>query len=142
MPTFLIFHKGTVIETIRGATPKLTSSIEKAVQLAGPGSGNLYASPGRTLGGSQPQAQRPSMSRAYNPSSFIDTLIAFFALYFTTLFSLDAHKAAEDSPFNIHKRRSEPSGLGARSAAARGSSGSSQSGGRKLGTIADISGGN
>jgi thioredoxin 1 len=139
MPTFLIFRSGSVIETIRGATPQLTSSIEKAVKLAGPSTGNVYSTAGRTLGSGPTQGS--SVYRRYNMQSFIDAVIAFFGLYFTTLFSLDAYQAAEDSPFNIHKPRPQPTGFGARSAQARAAGGASQSG-RKVGTIADISGGN
>lgn len=141
MPTFLIFRSGTVIETIRGANQgQLTSAIEKAAKFAGPtASGTLYGTPGRTLGGTGP-TQGSSMYRRWNVQNIIDTLIAFFGLYFTTLFSLDAYLAAETSPFNIHKPRSEPTGFRARSAKAR-STGYTQSG-KKVGTIADISGGN
>lgn len=137
MPTFLIFRSGTVIETIRGATPQLTSSIEKAVKLAGPSAGSTYSTGGRTLGSSSGPVQGSSISRRYNVQGYMDMLIRFFVLYFTTLFSLDAELAAENSPFNVHKQRAEPTGLRGRSAQAR--SGGS---GRKVGTIADISGGN
>lgn len=142
MPTFMIFRSGSVIETIRGANPQqLTSAIDKAVKLAGPTTGSLYSTPGRTLGSGSGPTQGSSVYRRYNVQKIVDMLIAFFGLYFTTLFSLDAYQAAENSPFNVHKARSEPSGLGARSAQARTTGGASQSG-RKLGTIADISGGN
>lgn len=140
MPTFLIFRSGSVIETIRGAdTSGLTNAVEKAVKFAGPTTGNLYATPGRTLGSSDP-TQGSSMYRRFNVQTIIETLVAFFGLYFTTLFSLDAFLAAENSPFNIHKAQTKPTGFRERSAKAR-TAGASQSG-KKLGTIADISGDN
>ena len=140
MPTFLIFRSGSVIETVKGASPpQLTSAVEKAVKLAGPVAAPLYSTPGRTLG-SGPTAGT-SLSRPFNFQKFIDAIVVFFGLYFTTLFSLDAYAAAENSPFNIHRVAPEPTGFGARSAKARTAGGAPQSG-KKLGTIADISGGN
>src|SRR5262245_60229705 len=58
MPTFKIFHNGTCVETIQGANPSaLTSAINKAVQLSNGGrSGDLFKSPGRTLGSGQPNS--------------------------------------------------------------------------------------
>jgi thioredoxin 1 len=120
---------------------QLTSAVDKAVKLAGPTTGSLYSTPGRTLGSGSGPTQGSSVYRRYDMQKFFDMLIAFFGLYFTSLFSLDAYQAAENSPFNVHKAQSEPSGFRARSAQARTSGGATQSG-RKLGTIADISGGN
>jgi thioredoxin 1 len=138
MPTFVIFRSGSAMQTIVGASPQLTSSIENAVKLAGPSAGAVYSSAGRTLGSGPIQGS--SISRRYNVQTFIDALIAFFGLYFTTLFTLDAYQAGENSPFNIHKPRqqAQPTAKGAQ---ARAPGGASQSG-RKLGTIADLSGGN
>lgn len=35
---------------------------------------------------------------------FADTVVRFFALYFTSLFTFDAYAAAEASPFNVRNR--------------------------------------
>ncbi len=134
----MIFKNGTVINTIRGADQRgLTTAVEAAVKLSGTAA-PAYSSAGRTLGGTPTQGT--SLSRPYNFKGLIDTLITFFGLYFISLFSLDAYGAAESSPFNIH-----------RVPAARGASGTAKPGekrtsatakvGKKLGTIADLQGG-
>lgn len=134
MPTFLIFRSGSVIETIQGANPpQLTSAVEKAAKFAGAGAAPTYSTAGRTLGSSS--SAGTSVSRPFNFQKLIDAVLGFLALYFTSLFSVDAYTAAENSPFNIHKPRVEPRG-GTGTAAARPTAG------KKLGTIADISGGN
>jgi thioredoxin 1 len=131
MPTFLIFKGGKVIDTIKGANQSaLMAAVEKAVKLAGAAPVPLYSTPGRTLGG----APSTSLSRGFSSKKFIDAIIAFLGLYFTTLLSIDAYAAAENSPFNIHRVPPEPTGLRARVAASRPA-------GKKLGTISDISGG-
>jgi thioredoxin 1 len=140
MPTFLIFHYGSVIETVKGASPaQLYSAVEKAVKLAGPVSAPVYSTPGHKLGGG-PTAGT-SLSPALDLQKFLQSIVAFIALYFTTLFSLDAYAAAESSPFNIHKAVPESTRPRAGGAQAKPAGGASQSG-RRLGTIADISGGN
>lgn len=130
MPTFMIFRSGTVINTIRGADRgALTNAIEAAVKLAG-APAPAYASTGRTLGGTSPRGT--SMSQPFNIQSLVDTVIAFLALYFVSLFSLDAYGAAEKSPFNIN---------GAPAATTTGTkpkTGTSTQTGRKVGTIADL----
>jgi len=135
MPTFMIFRSGSVINTIRGAdTRGLTNAIESAVKLAGPAT-PVYSSAGRTLGGTP--ARGTSLSRPYNFKPIFDTIIAFLALYFTTLFSLDAYGAGENSPFNINRAgTAQPSGstLGVKR------TGAAAQVGKKLGTIADLGG--
>jgi thioredoxin 1 len=136
MPTFLIFRSGSVIETIQGANPpQLTSAVEKAAKLAGPAAAPTYSTAGRTLGAS-PTAGT-SVYRRYNVQRILDAVLGFLGLYFTSLFSIDAFAAAENSPFNIHKPRAEPR---ARTTTTQGRP-TTQSG-KKLGTISDISGGN
>jgi len=66
----------------------------------------------------------------------MDTLYTFFGLYFWSLFSLDAYLAAENSPFNTG--RVAP----ALPAMKGGRTGAATQVGKKLGTIADITGGN
>ncbi|KAH6630524.1 thioredoxin-like protein [Chaetomium sp. MPI-SDFR-AT-0129] len=108
MPTFLVLRNGSVIETIRGANPPaLTAAVEKAVKLAGPGAGSgaMFSGAGQRLGGSgvgRPTAAAASGSRALarpDLGAFLNGLVAFFGMYFWTLFSLDPYKAAESSPF-------------------------------------------
>ncbi|PQE32597.1 putative thioredoxin protein [Rutstroemia sp. NJR-2017a WRK4] len=136
MPTFLIFKSGTVIETIQGADARrLTTAIENAVKLAGPAQ-PVYSSTGRTLGGSSP-VTASSITRNFSFDRFQRHLIAFFGLYFYSLFSFDAYTAAENSPFNVNRRVPAPSG--GRTVAGR--PGAATQTGRKLGTIADITGG-
>ncbi|KAI1044015.1 hypothetical protein LB505_010860 [Fusarium chuoi] len=102
MPTFKIFHNGTCIETIKGANPPaLTAAINNAVKLGGPATGNVFKTPGRTLGG---ESRSASLSKQWNLKAFFDALIAFFGLYFVSLFTFDPYKSAEDSPFNLHRK--------------------------------------
>ncbi|PQE24364.1 putative thioredoxin protein [Rutstroemia sp. NJR-2017a BVV2] len=136
MPTFLIFKSGTVIETIQGADARrLTTAIENAVKLAGPAQ-PVYSSTGRTLGGSSPSTAS-SITRNFSFDRFKRHLITFFGLYFYSLFSFDAYTAAENSPFNVNRQVAAPSA--GRTVAGR--SGAATQVGRKLGTIADITGG-
>ncbi|KAK1758695.1 putative 37s ribosomal protein rsm22 protein [Echria macrotheca] len=95
MPTFLILHNGSVIQTVQGANPPaLTSAVEAAVKLAGSGGGATFSSPGHRLGGSGPAPRAAggnSVSRPlnFNLNGLIGAIITFFGLYFTSLFSLD-----------------------------------------------------
>lgn len=138
MPTFLIFRSGSVIQTIQGADRNgLTSAIENAVKLAGPAK-PTFSSAGRTLGGSTPRA---SLARPFNYQRYLDVIISFFGLYFISLFSLDAYKAAEESPFNIYnegKSTATTAAGGMRMGEKR--SGAATQIGKKLGTIADLGG--
>jgi thioredoxin 1 len=136
MPTFMIFKSGTVINTIRGAdTGGLTTAIESAVKLAG-AAAPTFSSQGRTLGGTAPRGGQ-SLSRPVNYKGFIDAIIAFFGLYFISLFSFDAYAAAENSPFNVNRPAPPPVVK-----KADGRTGAATQVGKKLGTIADITGGN
>jgi thioredoxin 1 len=136
MPTFLIFRSGSVIETIQGADPrKLTTAIENAVKLAGAAAPS-YSTPGRTLGGTAPRGQ--SLHRPFNFKGFVDAIIAFLGLYLYSLFSFDAYAAAENSPFNVNRPKPAP----APKAGAKGRTGAATQVGKKLGTIADLNGGN
>jgi thioredoxin 1 len=99
MPTFKILHNGTVIETIQGANPAaLTAAVEKAVKLAGSGGGASFSTPGRTLGGpaaatNRAGAPRQGLSRPmrWDLNSFVNVLITFFGLYFTSLISVSGN---------------------------------------------------
>jgi thioredoxin 1 len=136
MPTFMIFRSGSVINTIRGADVSgLTSAIESAVKFAGPAK-PVYSSVGRTLGGTAPRGT--SLSRPYNFKKYFDAIVAFLGLYFVTLFSLDAYRAAEQSPFNV-KRPGEKAPVGGTKLGDKRSGAATQVG-KKLGTIADLGG--
>lgn len=135
MPTFLIFKSGSVITTIQGADPrKLTSAIENAVKLAGAAPAT-YSTPGRTLGGTAP---RQSLQRPFNFMGFVDAVVAFLGLYLYSLFSIDAYAAAESSPFNMNRVPQAPAARGGE----KGRTGAATQVGKKLGTIADLSGEN
>ncbi|TDZ19996.1 Thioredoxin [Colletotrichum sidae] len=103
MPTFIVFHAGQAVETIKGANPPaLTQAIQNALKLPDKGgrSGASFTTPGRTLGGDQ--APRASLKRpvSWQLSGLLGGLITFFGLYIVSLFAIDPHKAAEMSQFN------------------------------------------
>ncbi|KAH8885668.1 thioredoxin-domain-containing protein [Thozetella sp. PMI_491] len=103
MPTFLVLHNSSVVQTIQGANPPaLTAAVEKAIKLAG-SSGSAFGSGGRTLGGSGVTGpKRASLGRPirWDINNLINALITFFGLYFVSLVSLDPYKSAENSPYN------------------------------------------
>ncbi|KAI1152135.1 thioredoxin-like protein [Nemania diffusa] len=153
MPTFLIFKSGSVIETIRGANPpSLTAAVEKAVKLAGTAApGASFAKPGRTLGAGGSGSGRSAVPArrsasgggswtSFSPFNFINSLLAFFGLYFVSLLSFDPYKAAERSDFNLNKPRAPPAPI------ARGGNkpvGGASAPGRTAGgvrTLADLGG--
>lgn len=87
MPTFMIFVNGTAIETIRGADQrKLTAAIETAVRKAGPAQ-PVFSDKGRTLGGA---AGKGSRTVTWGWNDLFNTILAFFGLYFTSLFAVSA----------------------------------------------------
>lgn len=128
MPTFLILHNGSVIKTIQGANPPaLTSAVEAAIKLAGPGAvgGSSFSSGGQRLGGTPVGGQRVgSGQRVARPISWdinqwVNAVLSFLGLYFVSLLSvslsrisgvvgwviandeqLDPYKSAEASRFN------------------------------------------
>ncbi|TQS32642.1 hypothetical protein Golomagni_07039 [Golovinomyces magnicellulatus] len=109
MPTFKVFHKGACIDTIKGANPAaLAAAITKAKQLVGSGGGQTFQSRGRTLGGQQ------STRINFNLNAFINGLVSFLGLYVTSFFTLNALRAARESPFNPERRpeRPQPSSSG------------------------------
>lgn len=126
----MIFKSGTVINTIRGAdTSELRNSVEYAIKLAGP-MGPVYSSTGRTLGSTASPDVR--LSKPFDLKVYFMTILRFIALYFTTLFSLDAYGAGENSQFNINKvPKHSTASSGTKLARAATS-------GKKLGTIADL----
>jgi len=136
MPTFMIFHNGSIINTIRGADVRgLTTAVEAAVKLAGPTT-PAYASTGRTLGGTTPRAGQ-SLARPYNFKGVFDAIIAFIGLYLYSFFSFDAYTAAEQSPFNVNRTRDERPDLRVGKDGRR--TGAATQVGKKLGTLSDLS---
>ncbi|KAH7316552.1 thioredoxin [Stachybotrys elegans] len=117
MPTFMIFHKGTCVETIKGANPPaLASAISKAVQLADGGkASDLFKTPGRTLGGPGGAGSRAS-GGGLNFSGLLNALIIIVGLYLASLFSVDPYKAAEASSFNVHRPKDPPKPTGSANA--------------------------
>jgi thiol-disulfide isomerase/thioredoxin len=93
MPTFLVLHKGSVVQTVQGANPPaLTAAVDKGVKLAGAAAGPSFGSGGHRLGGSgvAPGSAGGSIRRpiTWDLNKFIDAVIAFFGLYFVSLFSV------------------------------------------------------
>lgn len=85
----MIFRGGKPINTIKGADPRaLTNAVEAAAKFA-PASKPLYSTPGRILGGPgiKPAQSLNRPASAYL-REFFAALIAFFGLYFVTLFSV------------------------------------------------------
>lgn len=128
MPTFLILKGSKVVETVRGANPTaLRSAILSAAADAakGPakaaGSSALFSGKGQTLGGqggSRPNnasgpglgASLPNLGHAFSaPGAFAQgrgipaMVVRFLGLYFSTLFSFDPIRTAEESPFAVKK---------------------------------------
>jgi len=100
MPTFLVLRNGSVIETIQGANPPaLTAAVEKAVKLAGPGGGGAtFSGAGQRLGGSGvARAAGRAVGRPvkWDLKGLVDAVIAFFGLYFYSLFSVGGLSSAE-----------------------------------------------
>jgi thiol-disulfide isomerase/thioredoxin len=99
MPTFMIFHGGKCVETIKGANPPaLTEAITKAAKLADMGAegkaSEVFQTPGRTLGGPGAGAggNNNPQGSGFNISSVINILIAFVGLYLWSLFSARSQK--------------------------------------------------
>ncbi|KAK1833214.1 hypothetical protein QBC39DRAFT_432752 [Podospora conica] len=113
MPTFLVLHNGSVIDTIQGANPPaLTAAVDKAVKLAGASAGAVFSSGGHRLGGAGVGPRQTggvgasvgtaiATARNWSLSGMIHWLVAFFGLYFTSLITLDPYKAAENSTYNV-----------------------------------------
>ncbi|KAI1433246.1 thioredoxin-like protein [Xylaria sp. CBS 124048] len=153
MPTFLIFKRGSVINTIRGANAQaLTAAVEQAIKMVDFAPGASFAAPGRTLGGigsgSGAAPARTSSGNALggrslwtslSPFHLLTSLLTFFGLYFVSLLSFDPYKSAERSDFNVKKPKAPPTPIklgGNRPAG--GPSGTSRPGGVR--TLADLGG--
>ncbi|KAF2164651.1 hypothetical protein M409DRAFT_67769 [Zasmidium cellare ATCC 36951] len=125
MPTFLVLKGTKVIETIRGANPSaLRSAILSAAADAARGPAKQSASfsgKGQTLGAEgRPAAAAASSSVPSLPNlnvgqlltapaafaqgrGFPQLIVRFLGLYFSTLFSFDPMRTAEESPFAVRR---------------------------------------
>lgn len=85
MPTFILFHNGKAINTLRGANPSdLAALVGEAARLKGQAKpGASFASAGRTLGG-EGVGSRPG---SFDAKGLLNSLVTFFGLYFATLLS-------------------------------------------------------
>ncbi|PTB64652.1 thioredoxin-domain-containing protein [Trichoderma citrinoviride] len=86
MPTFVIFHNGSTVQTIRGANPSaLTEAVTKAVALGDGGKAeDVFKTPGRTLGGDGPV---PGGQRHWSVTVLLNLVMMLVGLYLTSLFS-------------------------------------------------------
>ncbi|KAF2871418.1 thioredoxin-like protein [Massariosphaeria phaeospora] len=116
MPTFLVLKSGSVVDTIRGANPSaLTAAVRKAVNDASSGpakSSAAFTSKGYTLGSSTQPSQGVNDSALAGFGRMLsgngglgDVVMRFVALYLISLFTFDAYRSAEESPFNVRARR-------------------------------------
>ena len=119
MPTFLVLKGSSVVETVRGANPTaLRTAVLSAAASAAKGGAKSsagFSGKGQALGASD----APSNTRSVNapsldvnalvasPAAFSqgrglpNTVVRFLGLYFTSLFSLEPARAAEESPFAV-----------------------------------------
>ncbi|KAK4218972.1 thioredoxin, variant [Rhypophila decipiens] len=142
MPTFLILRNGSVIDTIQGANPPaLTSSVEKAVKLAGPVGGQSFGSGGHRLGGSGvggARANTLSQPLRWDLNNFINVIISFFGLYVVSLFSLDPYIAAQSSQFNKNNAPPSTSSGGGRTVGGAGSAAQKNAARPAFRTLSDL----
>jgi len=93
MPTFKIFHNGTCVETIKGANPSdLSDAIGKATKLANtPGgrAGDVFKTPGRTLGGGNAQG---GAGGGFDFGKILNILIMFVGMYLVSFFAASNKK--------------------------------------------------
>lgn len=102
MPTFIIFHRGSAVKTIKGANPaELRSEVAVALRLAeqgGPaGSAAGFTGAGRRLGGEGvggrgvPVKGATSVGFTFDPIGWIKAVLVFVGLYLWTLFSVSGN---------------------------------------------------
>ena len=84
MPTFMLFHCGKAVRTLRGANPTdLSAMIGEAARLKDQGTpGEYFKTPGRTLGG-----EGAGAAGGFDVKSLVNSFVIFFGLYFATLLS-------------------------------------------------------
>ena len=109
MPTFLIFKRASVSDRIAGANPSaLRTAVSRAAADAGKGPASLgahFQSAGYTLGTNSAPGRPVNAGVSGLVGSlgtgWADSMVRFFGLYLTTLFSFDAYAAADASPFKV-----------------------------------------
>lgn len=171
MPTFLILKNRVEVARVQGADPRsLTSAVEKYAGEA-KSAGATFATSGKgyTLGSTAATTTTAagaaaaagagvgagsagaryvrngqvldSMPVPARLRGFFNAFVVFVGLYLTSLFSLDAIPAAENSPFNITRGTGAKANV--RSARGPGHAAPSPGGpvGRRLGTLDSIRGG-
>jgi thioredoxin 1 len=86
MPTFIIFHCGKAVNTIKGADPSaLSAAISAAVKLKDQGTpGQYFKTEGRTLGGNT------VAGGGLDFSSILNSIVLFVGLYVVSMFSARA----------------------------------------------------
>lgn len=161
MPTFLILKNRVEVARVQGADPRsLTSAVEKyASEAKSAGATFATSGKGHTLGSAAAAATAAAgpaaakyvrngqvLSNVPFPArlrGFFNAFVVFVGLYLTSLFSLDAIPAAENSPFNVTRgaagtRPNVRSAGGGPGHAAPSPGGPA---GRRLGTLDSIRGG-
>lgn len=125
MPTFLILKGTSVKETVRGANATALrqavlsaaadaarGAVRSAASFSGKGQtlGSTSATPGGNASRHVNAALLPDMGALLSsPAQFSQgsglpqTIVRFLGLYFSTLFSLEPIKTAQESPFAVKK---------------------------------------
>jgi thioredoxin 1 len=95
MPTFIIFHGGQAIETIKGANPPaLAAAITKAIALPPKaGGGAAFKTPGRTLGGEGVGGRGPAAAAGgpifgFYLTDILKHVFAVLGLYFVSVLAV------------------------------------------------------
>lgn len=106
MPTFKIFHGGSCVETLKGASPPaLAEAVSKAVRLSGSGSsgpaGSAFKTAGRKLGGGGRSSGGGGGTMSWDLNNLISAVITAAGLYLTSLLSVSLRC---DSPLRLMEK--------------------------------------
>lgn len=90
LPTFKVFHKGVVVETVTGANPAaLAGAIVKASKLVqGGGSAEVFGNRGQSLGGGSSSTSSALSNVSFDPSAIINHIITILGLYIVSFFTV------------------------------------------------------
>jgi len=120
MPTFLVLHNGSVIDTIQGANPPaLTAAVEKGVKLAGASAGAVFSAGGHRLGGAGVGPRQTggigagvgtalAKARNWSLAGMIHWIVAFFGLYFTSLITVSSQPTLRFSKCGLTRLAAGP----------------------------------